>query len=318
MYLGNMGNKEQYRKICAAHPEMLVFTQAWWLDAVCGEWDAAIAMKGGHVKGVWAYPIEKKMGVSLIRSQKLTPYIGPQFFYPPDVKESNKDSYEHETLAELIKQLPVVQVWGLAVQPGLKQAGIFKNYGLTTTVQQTFILDITPDKATIFSGFKESTRRNLKQAEKECTITGAEGHIQQLFEFHKATLGRKDKGISHTEGDLQKLVKASIDNKSGAVWMAKTGETIEAIAWYVWDKNCCYFVMGAKSPTATNSGAMSLLHWYAINHAQQTGISVFDFEGSMDEGVERFFRSFGGKRELYLILQKNNSPLWKVKQLLLG
>ena len=42
--------------------------------------------------------------------------------------------------------------------------------------------------------------------------------------------------------------------------------------------------------------------------------SGFDFEGSMDPGVEKFFRNFGGMRELYLVLRKNESLLWKLKE----
>ncbi len=45
------------------------------------------------------------------------------------------------------------------------------------------------------------------------------------------------------------------------------------------------------------------------------GLRTFDFEGSMDEGVERFFRTFGGERALYMVLHKNDSLLWKVKQM---
>jgi len=34
----------------------------------------------------------------------------------------------------------------------------------------------------------------------------------------------------------------------------------------------------------------------------------------MDEGVERFFRNFGGERALYIVLRKNDSLLWKLKK----
>ena len=313
-----MSNKEQYKTICTQHPEMLVFAQAWWLDVVCGEWDAAVAVKGEHVKGVWPYPVEKKMGISMIRTPTLTPYLSPQVFIPADVKDSNKDSYEQETIAELIKQLPAAQVWNLAMHPEMKQAGLLKNYGLDLQARQTFILDLTFDEATIFANFKDTTRRNIKQAEQGCVLVNDPSFINELFEFHKHTLGKKQKGIAHTAGDLQKLLNACIDNNSGTLWAVKTGYKIECIAWYVWDRQCCYFLMGAMNPESQNYKAMSLLHWHAIKEAKKLGCSLFDFEGSMDEGVERFFRSFGGKRELYLTAVKNNSLLWKTKQAILG
>ena len=47
------------------------------------------------------------------------------------------------------------------------------------------------------------------------------------------------------------------------------------------------------------------------------GISQFDLEGSMDDGVERFFRNFGGDRVLYMVLMKNKSFIWRLKQMIL-
>lgn len=58
----------QYRAFCAAHPEIPVFFQDWYLDAVCenGYWDAVL-LKGqsGEVEAVWPFFVKKKMGVPL-------------------------------------------------------------------------------------------------------------------------------------------------------------------------------------------------------------------------------------------------------------
>jgi lipid II:glycine glycyltransferase (peptidoglycan interpeptide bridge formation enzyme) len=60
---------------------------------------------------------------------------------------------------------------------------------------------------------------------------------------------------------------------------------------------------------------MPALLWHCIKEAKARGNACFDMEGSMDQGVERFFRGFGGQRELYLTLQKNDSLIWKLKSL---
>ena len=62
---------------------------------------------------------------------------------------------------------------------------------------------------------------------------------------------------------------------------------------------------------------MSLLLWHAIKEAKKRGNKTFDLEGSMDEGVERFFRNFGAGRALYIVLHKNDSLLWKLKKMIL-
>jgi len=313
-----MSNKAAYIEIVKQHPELPVFAQPWWLDIVCKEWDAAIARKGEHVTGVWAYPVESTIGVAMLRTPKLTPYMGPQVFFPLQIKESNIDSFEHETVADLIKQLPNAPVWDLALQPGMKQAGIFKSNGLNSTVHQTFLLELTDNEETLLSNMKETMRRNIRLAETEITISNDPTHLKELFKFHKHTLQKKKKNVPYSLKDLQKIMNACIANDSAALWVAKDGKKTLAIVWQVWDKKCSYYFMGGQNPDTNSYKAMSLLLWHTIKEAKARGVSTFDLEGSMDEGVERFFRSFGGDRVLYIVLLKNRSLLWRMKKMVLG
>src|ERR1700761_3039434 len=157
-----MSNKDLYIKICKEKKGVPLFMQPWWLDTVCAGWDVAIAKKGEHVTGAWAYPIEKKISVTLLRNPVLTPYLGPHIFFPPDVKESNLDNFEHETVAELMKQLPDAKVWHLALQPGMKQVGLFKKYKLKPQAHQTFLLELSDSEETLLANMKDTTRRNIR------------------------------------------------------------------------------------------------------------------------------------------------------------
>ena len=309
-----MSNKGAYKIICEQE-DVPLFLQPWWLDAVCTEWDVAIAKKGEKVAGVWPYVIDKKIGVSILRNPRLTPYLGPAVFFPGDIKESKADSFEHEIISELIRQLPDAKVWHLAIQPGIKQAGIFKNNQLQATVQQTFLLDLGETEEVLLSNIKDTARRNIRQAEKEIVITNDPAHLKDLYNFQKNTLANKGTFFAYSLADMQQLMDACLVNKSAALWVAKAGDVIQAIVWQVWDKNCSYYLMGGQNHEANSYKAMTALLWHMIKDAKQRGHTTFDFEGSMDEGVERFFRNFGGERALYLVLQRNDSVLWKLKKL---
>lgn len=311
-----MGNKEQYRNICAQKSGLPVFLQHWWLDAVTSDWDVAIARKGDVVTGVWPYATEQKIGVSLLRTPKLTPYIGPHVFFPADLKEVNRDGFEHETISELVKQLPAAKVWYIATQPGLKQVGFFKNEGLQVSVQQTFLIDLKQEEAALFANLKESLRRNIRSADGELEIVNDTTQLHTLFEYQKHTLNSKDVSQAYSYADMQRLMEAAIANNSAALWLAKKGTDIQAMIWNVWDAERSYYFMGAQKPDNDNYKAMPALLWHGIKEAKKRGNTCFDLEGSMDAGVERFFRGFGGRRELYLVLQKNDSLLWKLKQII--
>ncbi len=311
-----MGNKDIYIKLCAGKKlPVPIFMQPWWLDVVCKKWDVAIARKGEHITGVWAYPLEQKLRVTLLRNPMMTPYLGPKVFYPADIKESNVDGFEHETVSELIKQLPEAKVWHLALQPGMKQAGLFKSHNLKPEVQQTFLLELHEDEAALFANMKESIRRNIRSAEKELTISNSVEHLDSLYKFQKATLKQKGKAPAYTLKDLQQIMDACIANNATNLWVAKKEDKILAIVWQVWDDQSSYYLTGGQNPEISSNNAMSLLLWHTIKDAKKRRHAIFDLEGSMDQGVERFFRSFGGERALYMVLHKNDSFLWKMKQM---
>ncbi|HEY9179056.1 MAG TPA: hypothetical protein VIN07_15290, partial [Flavipsychrobacter sp.] len=137
-----MSNKELYRQFCAAENTIPLFLKDWWLDAVCPDWDVAVVKNGDRISGVWPYRIEKKINISIIRDQVLTPYMGPYVFYPHDLKHSKRDSFQHDTIAALLDEMPDAKVWHVSAFPGLKQVGLFTAEDFDVQVRQTFIMPL--------------------------------------------------------------------------------------------------------------------------------------------------------------------------------
>ena len=308
--------KELFITICRENPAALpVFTQCWWLDAVCddkADWNVALTMKGDQVTGIWPYMLSERLSISMMRNPRLTPYLGPHVFFPPDIKASNRDSYEYDVMEQLLDALPDADVWGLSLTPGLKQAGLFRRAGLKIEVQQTFLCSLEEDEGPIFQHFKEPLRRNLRAAEKALTISAEPETVGMLYAFQSATLAEKRVAQPYTEAHMQTLLDACVANDAGTLWVAREGDQVQAIIWNVWDAETSYYFMGGKNPATDNYKAMSALLWHCIREAKARGNKTFDFEGSMDAGVERFFRAFGARRELYLILKRDGHWLWKL------
>ena len=310
-----MTNKELYIKECAESKVVPLFEKPWWLDVVCEKWDVAIAMKGERITGAWPYPVESKLGVKMVRTPLLTPYMGPQVYYPEGLKESNADSYEHETVSELMTQMPNAKVWHLALQPGMKQAGLLKKHNLEARVQQTFLLELTENEDALLKNMKDTTRRNIRIAESEVTVSNSPSHLKDLYKFQKETLTKTGRTIPFSFKHMERIMTACLANDAAALWVAKDPKgVIEAIVWQVWDEQCSYYFMGGQNHATNSYRAMSLLLWHTMKEAKARGCTTFDLEGSMDEGVERFFRNFGGERALYIIVMKNKSVRWKLKQ----
>lgn len=311
-------SQHTYRSFATTAALLPVFAQPWWLDAVCPQgWEVVLAEKGGLITGVWPFYLQKKIGVSLLRTPVLTPYLGPVVFFPGDLSSSNRDGFEHEVITQLAGQLPGAQVWHLNLPPGLKQAGLFAGQGLRIGARQTFLLDLALPQEVLFQGFKESLRRGIRQAAHHYVVTNEPALLPRLHQFHKSTLEGKQQQQHHSEETLAALMAAAVAHQCSHLYAAHDlkGE-LQALLWNVWDGERSYYLMGARNPASDSHRAMSLLLWQAIKEAQARGNKYFDFEGSMDPGVERFFRKFGARRELYLVLQKEDSWLWRLKQAL--
>ncbi|OJW83439.1 MAG: hypothetical protein BGO69_08155 [Bacteroidetes bacterium 46-16] len=318
MNLNSVSNKELYKTVCEQYTGIPVFLQYWWMDAVCKDWDVAIVHNGDKVSGIWPYAIEHKGGASIRRSPFLTPYSGPHIFFPHDLKESKRDNFEHETINALLADMPEAKVWHICLQPGIKQAGLLKDKGFDLQVKQTFLMGLHHGTETVFARLNEDYRRNIRKADTELSIADEPQMLHKLYDFQKATLGSKDLQVYYSMEQMQKLFDACKEHGCTALWTARKDDTVQAILWQVWDDERAYYLAGAKNPAENDKRAMTALLWHAMKEAMHKGKKIFDFEGSMDPGVEKFFRNFGAERELYLIIRKNDSLLWKLKEKLGG
>ena len=59
-----MTNKEKYADFCEVEKTIPIFSQSWWLDAVCGNaWDVCLVEKGGEIYASMPYQIKTRYGL---------------------------------------------------------------------------------------------------------------------------------------------------------------------------------------------------------------------------------------------------------------
>jgi hypothetical protein len=98
---------------------------------------------------------------------------------------------------------------------------------------------------------------------------------------------------------VKRLDAACATQNARRIFFAEDAEKrIHAAIYVIWDDASAYYLMGGENPELRNSEASSLLMWEAIQFAA-TVTKKFDFEGSMIEPIERFFRGFGARQVPY-------------------
>lgn len=71
-----MKNKYKYRQFCEKETTIPIFSQAWWLDAVAGDyWDVCVVEKGDQILATMPYVVKKKFGLTLLMQPQLTQTI---------------------------------------------------------------------------------------------------------------------------------------------------------------------------------------------------------------------------------------------------
>jgi len=317
MLLKNMVSKEKYIAWSNNQKKLPVFMQPWWLKAASYpfDWEAIVIENGNNIIAALPFTIRKKMGFNLIRNPHLTPFLNLCIDFPKDLSKQNRLTFQKEVINKILSNLPSYHDLQIRLHPDLQYPLPFSWKGFKIDVRFTNQLTLSHRLDDIHQHFKPSLKRNLKKAEKIVTINES-NNAEEFYKLFSMTFSRQKKPTPYKLKTFLKINDACHQQKSRKILIAKDkNNNIHAGIYLVWDKEFVYYLMGGSNPLFRNSQAISLLIWNAIQFAHKEKKS-FDFEGSMIEPIERFFRSFGSSPKTYFQIKKSNSLLFKFRELI--
>ncbi|SFB47905.1 Acetyltransferase (GNAT) domain-containing protein [Cohnella sp. OV330] len=296
-------NQEKYRLICRNETSIPIFSRDWWLDSVAeNQWDVALAERNGMI--VAALPYVKKENKIIM--PKHTQTMGIWAAYPPKQKNSTRLGYEKDIFNELIDQLPTVDHFFQRFHYSVTNWLPFYWRGYQQTTRYTYVLDQLEDLNRVFNEFRSNIKTDIRKAVRSVDIK-IEDDIEKFYTVNQKTFERQNVPMGYTLDYVKKIDRACRERNCRKMWFAYDQDNrIHAAIYVIWDENSAYYIMGGGDPELRNSGATSLLLWEAIKHSA-TVTAKFDFEGSMLEPVERFFRAFGAKQTPYFLITKGEA-----------
>lgn len=301
-----MTNKEKYAIFCES-TYVPVFSQPWWLDAVCidGYWDVVLYEKNGEVIGALPYYVKKRFGLSYITQPQFTQNNGVLIKYPENQKYEKKLSLEKEVMTALIaeiEKLPVV-FYQQSFHCGITNWLPFYWKGYKQTTSYTYRINDILDIKVVLDNFEHSKRKNIRKSTKEVDVKfdlGAEG----FYNNHVMSLKKQNAVIGYSLDLFKRIYKAAYNNNKGKVLVCRDkNDNIHAALFVIWDDQCAYDLISTIDPDFRNSGAASLAVYEIIKYVSEF-VEIFDFEGSMIEGVEGSFRKFGAVQTPYFCINK--------------
>lgn len=305
-----MTNKEKYREFCEYEKNIPIFSQDWWLDAVCGNdnWDVAIVEKGGQIWATLPYYKIKKFGFNLIIMPKLTQTLGPYIKYPPKQKYSSRLSWEKEVMSELIKQLPKFDYFNQHFHYTVTNWLPFYWKGFKQTTRYTYIIDLNKSLDEIFSDISSNYRNKIRKASSLVSVESGLG-IEEFYKINKKTFERQGIKIPYDLDIVKRQYQALKQRNLCEIFYAvdKHGN-IHSSVFLMWDNDSAYVHMIGEDPEFRNSGAGILLIWELIKFSvKELSLKYFNFEGSIIESIEQVRRDFGAIQVPYFKVYKINS-----------
>ncbi len=265
-----------------------LFQDPWWLNLVSGgDWDEVVVESDGVAARLPFY-VRRRYGFKALAQPHLTPCLGP-WFRTLDGKDTSQHSDQYDLAAELISKLPAFDVFRQNCCPEWGNWLPFHWAGFSQTTHYTYRINDLTDLDAIWAGFPSGTRRLIRKAQKELEIVVSDD-VDRLCAMHELTYQQRGQPMPYRRAALFRIVDGAL--RSGQARFAYAQDekrNVHAINFVVYDERVAYYLVGGSDRRFGDSAAPTLLMWDAIQFAA-TRSAIFDFEGSMDRGIEQFFR----------------------------
>lgn len=292
---------------------MFIFHQNWWLDAVApNAWGEVVIEREGQVWARLPYVLKRKYGLRLLTMPPLTPFLGP-WIQSSQGKYANKLADEKQILTELFERLPDYDLFLQNFHYSVTNWLPLYWKGFQQTTHYTYLLPCLTNLEQIWENFQHNARKEIRKATLRYGLrVRTDLPIDAFLELHRQTFERQGRKLPYPISLVHRIDAACTAHNARKIFIAEDQHgRLHAGAYIVWDEHSAYYLMGGADPKLRNSGAASLCLWEAIQFAS-TVTKSFDFEGSIIEPIEKFFRSFGAYQTPYFQIAKYNSLSLKI------
>lgn len=280
-----------------------IFEQPWWLNATAPhQWDAVEIEESGRIVARLPFVFRKKHGMRIIGQPALTPTLGPWIEQTSEA-EPERLAREKDLYNKLIAKLPKFDAFLQNFHPSVTNWLPFYWNNYSQTTRYTYILEGLGDLDRVYHGIGKSTRKNIRRAEKQVAVF-SDNEVENVLDMATKSFQHQGRELPYPRELLQRINEAVTRHgqKISLMSVDQEGRTHSAV-YAVGDERRMYSLVSGNDPALRKSQSGLLLRWKAIQAAAAFS-DVYDFEGSMLEGVEEFFRKFGAIQTPYFSISK--------------
>ncbi len=275
-------------------PAPTIFQEAWWLD-ICagGNWHRSTFEHRYGTVAMTCAVRQRWFGLKEIYRPPLTPFLGVSWDNSvPDITMQQALTVISDAVPHLLENLPPHVRFKMNFHPGFLWWSPLFWEGYKETIRYTYRIEGIKDLDRVWSDFNSNAKRNIKKAIR-CVTVSSEDSAEVLYDLFSRTMYNQGKRPGYPKRLLTELWREVKRRGKGEILIARdSANNPHSALLVVWHNDESYYLVGGTDPNLRNSGAMMLTMWTAIKRASLHS-SVFDFEGSMQRGIDKFIRNFG-------------------------
>lgn len=270
----------------------LTYAYSWYLDTVCAQWDALIE---DDYKSVMPLPFAGKYGF--------------QYIYPPlfiqQLGVFSTTKLSDETVDKFLQLIPERFRY---IEMNLNTFNRTKSAKFKTRQLVTHLLDLIPSYEHLYSNYSTQTKRNLKKSLSYSLTISKNLPPQEIIDLFRHNRGKQYKHNATYYKLLFSLMQTCIKKNLGQCWGVYTREKeLCAGAFFVGSNKRVIFLFSGINKKGYETQAMTYLLNRFIETNSQRDIT-FDFEGSMESDIARFYKGFGSRIAKFTQIRKNTLP----------
>ena len=294
-------SQDSYRVFCAEQTDLSVFAQPWWLDAVCGEtgWEVQLWQTDNQIQAALPYRKVKKWGLTRFEMPPLTPFFPLMVVNRQPRDMHQRLSLQKKGIEALLSGLPSCHAHELRMSPETEYVLPFYWHGYALQTRYTF--RIFPNENHVPSA---QAKKNIRKAEELGIGIEELESTEALLQIVQAPFERKRIKSPYSNEVLRRAIDEIKSRGAGFLVQAKDKEgRVVSAAACVSDSQACYLILGSSTEEGRRQNSEYLLYDACIKKAQSMGL-IFDFEGSMLEGIEARNRAFNARPVAYTSVQR--------------
>lgn len=312
-----MTSKESYKILCETEGSSIpLFLQYWWMELVCEgkQWDVALVhdATGSRVDAALPYLLGTRLNFRYILQPQLTQFNGPWFRPDPSRSENQRLEFEKAMSDQLISQLNQLRLAYFLqnFSPSVTNWLPFYWNGFSQTTRYTYRIEDISNPEQVFAQFDKGRRQKPIHRLEERYSQVEDISAADFASFHEQYWRSRGEKDLLSQEFIIRVVSGVLARHQGLLLGLRDQEGVLRVARFVvFDDSSAYSLLSALHPEHHENGTSPLLFWHLIQRLSGK-TKAFDFEGSMDPGIEQSYRLYGAHQTPYFQVEKCNSRLF--------